>query len=211
MRTFSQKLKGLFERGFILPMTLLVCAIVLAVTTGISMLLTKELYFSRISRESQLAYYAADIAMMCAIMVDEKYIDPSTGLGIFPHNGLSTDTNIDIQNVLDEVNLERQYRNLSSLSINDIKCATVPIFDSSTSLFSTVPFQRLDSNNNVELGQTSIFVMHMDLGDGTLRCATVSVSKTDRYRQIIARGFTSCGNGSSKVIERAIISTTEAN
>jgi hypothetical protein len=47
-------------KGFVLPLTLLICMIMLMIATGISIILAKELYFSKLSRLSQIAYYAAD-------------------------------------------------------------------------------------------------------------------------------------------------------
>jgi hypothetical protein len=68
----------------VLPLTLIICVIILTISAGISIILAKELYFSRLSRLSQVAYYAADDGMMCATMIDDKYIDPDTGL-VFSH------------------------------------------------------------------------------------------------------------------------------
>lgn len=195
------------ERGFILPLTLLVCSIILTVATGISIILTKELYFSKVSRDSQLAYYSADTAMMCALMVDGTYIDPLTGLGIFPY-GAATDPTSEMNAVLDKVNIQRQNNNLQNLYLSDIKCATSAIFDPAISGFDSVAFSRTNSAGIVESGKTSTFNMRMDLGDGTSRCATVLISKTDKYRQIIARGFAGC-DGQAHNIERAIVNTTE--
>ena len=195
------------KKGFILPLTLLVCSIILTVATGISVILTKELYFSKVSRESQLAYYAADTGMMCALMVDGTYIDGTTGLGIFPYDGV-IDPTIEMQAVLDKVNYQRQLRNLSTLILSDIKCATAPIFDVPISGFNAVAFSRTNSAGVDEVGRTSTFDMRMNLGDGTTRCAMVVISKTSKYRQIISRGFAAC-EGASHNIERAIINTTE--
>jgi hypothetical protein len=131
-------------------------------------------------------------------------------LGIFPYNGLS-EANSYMQTVINNVNTERQTRGYASITINDIKCATTPVFNSSISSFSTTPFTRVNSIGVTENGQKSSFSMKMDLGDGTFRCSAVSVYKTYNYRQIIARGFTSCANGNNytSIIERAIINTTE--
>jgi hypothetical protein len=191
-------------KGFILPMTLLVCTIVLTIATGISIILIKELYFSKVSRDSQLAYYAADSALMCATQVDDQYTDPATGLGIFPYGNLTTP-----QSVLDKVNIGRQNRGYPAITLADIKCATSPIFDSAVSSFSYEPFTRINSNNQTENGEKAFFSMKMDLGNGTFRCANVLIYKTPTYRQIVARGYSSCGNGAAQPIERAIISTTE--
>lgn len=203
-KNWKLKTRNYKVTGFILPMTLLVCSIILTVATGISIILVKELYFSKVSRESQLAYYAADDAMMCAVMVDDQYTDSRTGLGIFPYDNLVTP-----QSVLDKVNVERQSRNLPSLVLTDIKCATAPVFDVPISSFTSNDFTRTNSLGEIETGQKSAFSMRMDLGDGSTRCATVLVYKTGTYRQIISRGFSSCGGGSLRPIERAIVNTTE--
>ena len=197
------------NRGFILPLTLLVCLIILMIATGISIILAKELYFSKISRESQIAYYSADDALMCAIMVDDKYIDTVTGLGIFPYDGLSTDTTADMQKVIDEINKNRQARGFTTIAINDIKCGTVAILNPSASSFTTTPFNRMNSSGVTENGQKSSFFMRMDLGDGNFKCSNVLVYKTPTYRQIISRGFSTCGDTTARSIERAIVNTTE--
>jgi hypothetical protein len=210
MKFNLQKVKKYKSRGFILPLTLLLTVIVLTISAGISAVLSKELYFSKLSRESQIAYYAADDAMMCAIMVDDKYLDSSTGLGIFPYDGLA-DASGYIQSVLNKANADRLNRGFPQInSINDIKCAGVAIFDPATSSFSSVPFTRINTTGATENGQRSTFNMRMDLGDGSFRCSSVVVSKTINYRQVIARGFTSCRNGNrTTAIERAVVNTTE--
>ncbi|MFA6608426.1 MAG: hypothetical protein WCT07_00760 [Candidatus Paceibacterota bacterium] len=208
MKLITQKqIKNI--QGFILPLTLLVCLIILMISTGISVILSKELYFSKVSRESQLAYYSADEALMCAIVVDDKYLDPTTGLGIFPYNGLSTNTTADMQATLDQVNQIRQSRGFSTITLNDIKCATVAVLNPLVSSFTTSPFSRVNSSGVTENGQKSTFSMRMDLGGGSFRCANVLVYKTSTYRQIISRGFSSCGDSAARSIERAVVSTTE--
>lgn len=201
-------------RGFILPLTLLVCSIILIISSGISTVLSKELYFSRISRESQLAYYAADDAMMCILMIDNQYIDPATGQGIFPYDSVADPIN-SMQLTLNKVNLVRQSRGLNQLNLNDIKCATVPVFNQldqnsggSDFKVDATPFSHTFFGGQTETGRLSTLSMKMDLGNGTYRCAKVKVYKTAKYRQIIVRGFTSCDN-SRQPIERAIINTTE--
>lgn len=196
------------KKGFIVPLTLLVSFIILTISTGISVLLTKELYFSKLSRESQIAYYAADNAMMCAKMVDDQYIDPVSGLGIFPFDGL-VDPNTYMQSVITSVNSDRSAHGFSGISLNSIKCATSAIFDASISGFTTLPYTRVNSVGVTENGKESTYSMKMDLGDGTFRCASVLVYKTALYRQIIARGFTSCVVGSPSRIERAVIDTSD--
>ncbi len=194
-------------RGFVLPFTLLICSIILSIATAISVILVKELYFSKVSRESQTAYYAADNGLECAITVDDTYVNPSTGLGIF--ESVSTTQASD---VLTLVNEERQTRGLTAITLsggNSIKCATSEIFNVSTNGFITQDYSRTNSLGNVENGRTSIFTLHMNLGDGTERCAKVTVNKTSTYRQIISQGYTTCPGGAYPPIERAIVNETE--
>ncbi len=197
----TKKIKYLHTRGFVLPLTLIICVIILTVATGISIILAKELYFSKLSRLSQVAYYAADNGLMCAMAIDDKYVDPDTGLGIFQSSNLTTS-----QMVLDKINLIRQSNGLGNLALTDIKCATSNIFvASSPTSYSVTPFTHLTPNDGM---QTS-FSMRMDLGDGTFRCATVTIYKTAKFRQFISRGFASCNSTGAYPIERAIVSTTE--
>ncbi len=206
MKLFTlKKIIDTRAKGFVLPLTLIVCVIILTIATSISIILSKELYFSRLSRLSQIAYYAADNGLMCATAIDDQYYDQETGLGIFQYNNLVTS-----QMVLDKINVQRVAGGLSSLSLNDIKCAASSIFDSSVSNYAITPFSRIDSAGNTDTGQTSTFNMRMDLGGGEYRCATVLVNKTPTYRQIISRGFASCGSVYAYPIERAIVSTSES-
>lgn len=194
-------------RGVVLPFTLLISSIILSVATAISVILVKELYFSKVSRESQTAYFAADNGLDCAIVVDDTYINPATGLGIFESTNTTT-----ASDVLAIVNAERQAQGLSTLTLyggNSIKCAMSEIFNPTINGFITQPYSRVNSLGNTENGRTSIFTLHMNLGDGTERCAKVTVNKTSSYRQIISQGYTTCPGGILTPIERAVINTTE--
>jgi len=197
------------SRGFVVPFTLLISSILLSISTAISLILIKELYFSRLSRDSQFAYYAADNGLMCAITIDDTYIDPATGLGIFQ----SSDTT-DAVTVLSRVNEERTLHGLNQLTLfdggNSIKCATSEIFNPSTNGFDVKLFTRTNSLGIEENGKSSIFTLHMNLGDSTERCAKVTVNKTPNYRQIISQGYANCpGTRGSTPIERAVVSETE--
>lgn len=194
------------NRGFVLPFTLLICTIILSVSTSISVMLVKELYFSKLSRESQLAYYAADNGLMCATVVDDSYVDPETGLGIFEYKN---DVPITPQDVLVKINTERTSQGLSVMTLNDIKCATSEIFNSVTNNYavSVNPY-----SHNSENGKSSSFMLRMDLGGGLKRCAKVTVNKTLSYRQIISQGYAECpGDRTTYPVERAVVSETKLN
>ena len=187
-----------------LPLTLVVCVIILTISAGISIILAKELYFSKLTRQSKVAYYAADNGLMCALMIDDHYVDPATGIGIFPYNNLVT-----TQSVLDKINAERVERGYAAITLNSIKCATSEIFNTTVSGYAVSPFTYINPEGGQEVGQTATFSMRMDLGDSTYRCTKVSVNKTSSYRQIISRGFASCDTAGLTPVERAVVNTSE--
>lgn len=191
------------RKGFILPMAMLLCAIILTVSVGITTILAKEIFFSQLSRESQLAYYAADTALECASFIDDGYIDQTSGTGIFPTPTVSTTT------TLASVNDVRTQRGLGQINIDQIKCATSPIFDSSVTGFAVTDSTRITSSGTTENTKLSTFYMTIDAGDGKQRCARVSVNKSGTWRQIIAQGFNTCNLSSNSLIERAVVSTSE--
>jgi hypothetical protein len=90
-------------------------------------------------------------------------------------------------------------------TLGDIKCATTPVFIEASSSMTVAEY-----GSPVE-GRTTTFNLRMDLGDGTERCAEVTVNKTPTFRQIISRGFNTCNFGANNFIERAVINTTESN
>lgn len=188
-------------RGFVLPLTLILSIIILTISAGISIILAKELYFSKLSRQSQVAYYAADDGLMCALMIDDHYVDPTTGIGIFQYNDLVT-ASVTLANI----NAERISRGYDALSLNDIKCATSEIFNAAVSGYHT---ESTEIRINDEPIQATTFSMRMDLGDDTYRCATIVVNKTSTYRQIISRGFASCVTTGTIPVERAIVNTSK--
>lgn len=198
------RLKNIRTRGFVLPLTLVITTIILTISVGISIILAKQIYFSKLSRQSHLAYYAADNGLMCALMIDDHYVDPNTGIGIFQYNNLVT-----AQSVLDNINAEREARGYSAITLNDIKCATSEIFSSAVSGYALSPYSRVNSAGNSESGQTTTFSMRIDLGDGAFRCANIQVNKTASFRQIISKGFASCVSTNLFPVERAIINTSD--
>jgi hypothetical protein len=208
------------KKGFILPFTMLISTLVLFVSGSALTLLTKQLYFSKMYKLSQAAYYASDDAISCAIAVDDSYVG-ADGLGIFPNdvasytaNGNSDMTYID--GVL-------QYANTThgtALTLLDITCAQSTIFDTTPSggnFHSEETFSHTFQNGQVEQGRVVSYNMRMDLGlDPTdvtntrhlFRCAKVTVKKTASFRQIIAQGYAQCDNPNGSV-ERAVVNTTE--
>ncbi len=208
-------------RGFVLPFTMLITVLVLFITTGVLTLLSKQQYFSKIYRQTQTAYYAADDAISCAITIDDSYAG-ADGLGIFPSSSSSPMTYI--SDVLTYVSA----RIGTSINMNDITCGQSPIFVAGGASYFNPNFTVLPTDfeyhfinpitilPEIEYGQTSTYNMRMDLGvdpdDITgvrhlYRCAKVTVNKTVSYRQVIAQGYSSC-DGTSGSIERAVVNTS---
>lgn len=195
--------------GFVLPFTLLIVAIMLLISVSISTVLVKQIYFSNISRESQAAYYAADNALACAVSIDETYQE--NGLGIFPYDSTIATTLANKTNMQTRLDALNTIRSLNipvlaplAVSLNTIMCAQSVIFD--TGGVSNFTAKDVFTHGS-ETGITSIFTMKMDLGDGTFRCAKVTVNKTASYKQIIAQGYSQC-NRTSGFVERAVVYST---
>ena len=61
------------QAGFTLLFSLLVVSVILSVSLGISNIMTKELKLSGIGRESQIAFYAADVGIECFFYWEIKH------------------------------------------------------------------------------------------------------------------------------------------
>lgn len=205
-----QTIKKKASQGFILPFTMLISTLVLLVSGNVLVLLSKQLYFSKIYRQSQLAYYAADDAMSCALAIDDAYIGPD-GLGIFPYS-TTTDAMEHINNTLTYINFKREIDGLPQITdLNEITCARSPIFTIEAPYNFTVSTTTyyFTSGSTTEDGITVSYNMRMPLGDGTFRCAKVTVNKTPAFRQFISQGYAQCDNPNGTV-ERAVVNTTIA-
>lgn len=196
-------------KGFILPFTMLISTLVLLVAGNVLVLLSKQLYFSKIYRQSQTAYYAADDAMACALAIDDTYIG-SDGLGIFPYS-TTTDPMEHINDTLTYVNLKRELDGLPLIpSLSDITCARSPIFDTPSNFTISTTTYIFINGSSTEEGVTVSYSMRMPLGDGTFRCAKVTVNKTPSFRQFVSQGYAQCDNPNGTV-ERAVVNTTIAD
>lgn len=220
-------------QGFVLPFTMLISVLVLFVTTSSMTLLSKQLYFSKLYKQSQSAYYAADDAITCTASIDDTYVGDD-GLGIFPSNPSfdSTASLVYINDVLQYINDKRRGVGEDGIPTNPsvpeitltgqsaIRCGKSLIFDQNPSesgfAISSTNYTNTSSSTNLEYGKTISFKMRMDLGldpsDITntkhlYRCAKVTVNKTQSFRQIISQGYSTCDNLNTAV-ERAVVNTT---
>jgi hypothetical protein len=223
MHYLVSKIKG-NKRGFVLPFTMLLTTLILFVLGSSMSLISKQVYFSKLYRESQSAYYAADDAMACTILIDDTYVGDD-GLGIFP-SSTTTDPSTYIDSVISYVNTKRTDVDPSApiitrTGVNAVKCAQSPIFDPTISKFaiSGTNYVYHSPSSGDEEGKTVSFRMYMDLGIDPYdplglrhiyRCAKITVNKTTSFRQIISQGYSNC-DGSTSAVERAVVNTTISN
>jgi hypothetical protein len=224
MNNFSEKR---LLQGFVLPFTLLISVLILFITTGTLGLLVKQQYFSKLYRQNQVAYYAADDAISCATLIDDTYTG-NDGIGIFPISSTSP-------NYINDAISYYNTKHGTTLSLDKISCSQSQIFadsvppsfnpnfaiaatDYSYHYIHPADGSAYAGQPEIEYGQTSSYNMQMDLGldpaDITLtkhlyRCAKVTINKTPSFRQIIAQGYSSCNTGAGSV-ERAVVNTTIA-
>lgn len=183
-------------RGFILPFAMMLSYVILIISMGISDILTKEMFFSFIGRESQIAYYAADAGLDCALYLDAAFVDSSSGVGIFPSDKIDGTWEGIVLN-------QSQY----ALATSTIRCAGAEIFnaDSAKSNYKTTA---IDGSNPVN-GVESTFMLRMVQGTTNDSCALVSIDKkvttSTSTRRIISRGYNTCDMNNKKLVERAIV------
>ncbi len=201
------------SRGFILPFAMILAYIILIISMGISDILTKEMYFSYVGRESQIAYYAADAGLDCALYIDTTFFDSATGIGIFPYNTIDGTWE---KNVINNPPYSNSPYNLNdTILASTVKCAGSEIFNSATDgTHSSYSATSTDGSNPVN-GVTTTFTLHMDQGHGSVNtkdsCVKISIEKKlvgeDLTRTIISRGENTCDSNSPKFVERAIVNT----
>jgi hypothetical protein len=207
------------RKGFILPFTMLITTLILFIVTGTMTLLSKQMYFSRLYKQSQVAYYSADDAISCALSIDDTYVGDD-GLGIFPSSSVPDVSGSDSLTYMSDVLTQLKNKDpifLLLTSLNDIKCAQATIFDpASPSSFSVSPtnyqyhyFNATNSQPEIEEGKSVSYFMKMPLDTLNYRCAKVTINKTQSFRQIISQGYASCDITSGSV-ERAVVNETIA-
>jgi len=87
---------------------MLITVLVLFISTSALALLSKQQYFSKVYKQTQAAYYAADDAISCAVSLDDTYVS-SDGLGIFPSSSTTpSDPDTYVNDVLQYVSDQRK-------------------------------------------------------------------------------------------------------
>jgi hypothetical protein len=88
--------KKITSTGFVLLFSLLISSILLATGLGISRLMIRQIAFAGLSRESQVAFFAADSGLECALHWDifgrfDKSENPEPGRKIYCNGGVIED------------------------------------------------------------------------------------------------------------------------
>ena len=211
----NSKIK-VIHSGFILPLAMLLSSLILLVSFGITSIIVREAKFTRVVRDSFIAYNAADMAVTCVSFIDNTYVNPVTGYGIFP----TSTTTYDVAHSQDEIDdtvakinaISRQARGLpTSFSLNDVNCGGVHVFTNAETGIVYSSYSYTKSDGTVEDGKKSTFTLSIPLTSGDNRCAKVVFNKTTSFNQIIASGYSACDANAIHRLERVIVSSAEGS
>lgn len=197
-------------RGYILPLAMILSTLILLVSFGITSIIVRQARFSRIMKESFIAFNAADLALTCSMFVDDNYYR-TTGLfptGFFPVDVATypiASTSDEIAASLSIVNNDKASRGLPAVTLSDISCGSVPIFDVSKTGATSTDYTY--NGSVTQNGKKTTFSLKLPLSNGEYRCATVIVNKTQSYRQIISSGYSTCDVSDQNRLERVIVSS----
>jgi hypothetical protein len=84
------------KRGFTLLIAILITSTLLLISTGVIALAVRQAFIADAARQSQLAFYAADTAMECALYWDVK--NPSGNSAFATTTGSTVTCNKDVNN-----------------------------------------------------------------------------------------------------------------
>lgn len=217
MKITSLQLKNkiISAEGFILPLTMVLMTLILLVSVGITSIIVRQAKFSRIIKDSQVAYNAADMAVGCTTYIDNTFTNSSTTYGIFPTDpvaypvGTAADQT-EINATITDINNGRTTRGVPLLAnSNAITCGGFKIFSPAESSIVYTAFTYTKSDLTTEAGKTSTFTVKIPLTNGEFRCAKVILNKSPSYGQIVASGYSTCDTYSPSRVERVIVSSTE--
>lgn len=199
---------------------MLLMTLIMLVSFGITSVIVRQARFSRIVKDSFIAYNAADMAVMCASFIDNNFSNSGTGYGIFPTDPvaypLATATTTDqspaeVTATLALVNSGRNSRTLPSILLKDINCGGVAIFDDAVTGITYTPYTYYPSSGPSEAGKKSTFNLKIPLANGNFRCAKVIFNKSPHFGQIISSGYSTCEVNATSRLERVIVSSSESS
>lgn len=194
--------------GYILPLAMILSTLIMLVSFGITSIIVRQARFSRIMKESFIAFNAADLALTCTMFVDDNYYRPSLPSGFFPVDRAtytSASTSDELAAAVSEINTEKASRGLPSIALNDIGCGSVAIFDTTKTNATSTDYHY--SGSVEEDGKKTTFNLKLPLSNGEFRCASVIINKTQSYRQIISSGYSNCDPYDPNRLERVIVSS----
>lgn len=204
-----------YQRGFILPLTMLLMTLILLVSIGVTSVIVRQARFSRIIKDSLIAYNAADMAVTCTSFVDNTFTNSSTTNGIFPTNPtlypLGTEST-EINDTIGTINAGRSIRGIPNIANSDtLTCGGIRVFNPTDSQIAYTAFTYTRSDLSTEGGKTSTFNLKVPLSNGDFRCAKVIYNKSPSFSQIISSGYSNCDASSKSRLERVIVSSAESS
>ncbi len=210
---YVQKRK-VIHHGFILPLAMLLASLILLVSFGITSIIVREAKFTRIVRDSFVAYNAADMAVTCVAFIDNNYTNSNTSYGIFPTSTFTysvAQSQNEIDDTITQINFDKGVRGLPSIVLNDVVCGGVHIFSNPETGIIYSSYVYTKSDGTTESGKKSTLTLALPLTNGEKRCAKVVFNKSPSFNQIIASGYSSCDSNVVHRLERVIISSSEGS
>lgn len=198
--------------GYILPLAMILSTLIMLVSFGITAIIVRQARFSRIMKESFIAFNAADLALTCTMFADDNYYRTSGSFatGFFPVDVGAypvASTSDELAAALANINGDKAARGLPGITLDDIGCGSVSIFDTSKTNATSTDYTYTDSAGVTENGKKTTFNLKLPLSNGEYRCAAVIVNKTQSYRQIISSGYSNCDPYDPNRLERVIVSS----
>ncbi len=183
-----------YKKGFTVLFAVLISSILLSIGIAILDLTLKQFTLSSVSKDSQVAFYAADTGQECGMYWD--HVNNNTGATTTSSFATSTDS-------VNSVSVPP--------NITDIYCEG-DIIDFTTSLSSGVPYLVSDANN----ATTTFWIHYPDPTGGSSLllspCASVVVSKSSNsdgsIKTVIqSRGYNTCDPQNRYRTERGLKAT----
>jgi hypothetical protein len=206
MKNFNFNLKSnnafaRVRRGFALLMTVIVMSTVLLITYALTNISLKELQLTASGRDSQLAFYAADTGMECALFWDTK--------------------NPNLNDPDDPFSKSAFAENASTINCGEVNISSDPASPSSGWSVPTVPppnSRMIIGGSALPATSTFFFITDPDPNDPDnldRPCAIVRVGKRKgivaagedpltTYTSIESRGYNTCNTSNGRRIERAL-------
>lgn len=173
------------KSGMTLFIAIVVMGILLLISFAVVNIAIKSTQFAQIGKDSQMAFYAAETGLECALYWDQKYVNEF--MGIFPVYGEAFSTS-------------------TTPADRAIYCSGSGVQGVGQALYGTTTIGRIGTGGNSN--PTSVFSFLMTPGEVSGPCAVVTVNK--RYQgsvyvtDIKSRGYNSCDTNNPRRVERGV-------